>query len=81
MKIKQGFSPITITLESQDEADVFISIIDKIDQWISHSEAKLKLNDRERHMVVNMSNAYTDIGGLRDRISQQPAADAFVKRG
>ena len=65
MKIKQEYSPITITLQTQHEADVFIGIIDKVDDWHANANPPHKLCKAEREMIIKLSDSFTDILGLR----------------
>jgi len=61
MKIKQKktFEPITVTLETEEEARSFLSIIDKIDNRHLHGGASLTVGKEEFRLVMEISNAFT----------------------
>jgi hypothetical protein len=67
MKIQQAktFQPITITIETAREAELFIGIIDKVDAWHCHSSGPPHLTLNEYELVRTISDAFTDEVGLR----------------
>lgn len=67
MKISQEqpiFQPIIIKLESKKEADLFLSIIDKIDAATNNAVAP-KISKEELCLVTKISDRFTDLVGLR----------------
>ena len=70
MKIKQKeapFNPITITLETQQEAEKFISIIDKIDWYRNNANPPPDVTEEEYKLVVQISNSFGHLGFLEGR--------------
>ena len=60
MKIKQKkaeFEPITITIESCEGANVFFSLVDKIDAEHCHDGETLELESDEYKIIMDLSNA------------------------
>jgi hypothetical protein len=62
---KPIYSPITITLQTKSEADLFISIIDKIDAKHCHEGQPPKITKAEYELVRNISDSFTNFVGLR----------------
>lgn len=68
MRISQEkvFTPITITLETAEEAASFIDIIDKVDRHQNNANDKdFKLSDAERAMIIRISDFFTNCSGYR----------------
>ena len=62
---KPQFRPITIVLETQEDAEKFISIIDKVDAWHTMANLPPKLTKEEREMVITISDHFTNMVGYR----------------
>lgn len=60
------FSPISIVLETQKDADLFISIIDKIDMKHCNANTTPVITKYEYAIVRHISDAFTDMIGMRD---------------
>jgi len=68
MKISQTpsiFQPITITLQTKREADLFISIINKIDAAKNNAGPAPIVTHAELTIVTEISNWFTDSIGFR----------------
>mgnify|MGYP000846774631 CR=1 FL=1 len=67
MKVHQAktFSPITITIETAKEAEMFVGIIDKVDAWHCHSCGPPHLTVGDYELVRTISDAFTYTVGLR----------------
>ena len=63
---KPQFRPITIVLETQEDAAKFISIIDKVDAWHTKANLPPKLTSDERDMVITISDHFTQMVGHRE---------------
>ena len=60
---KTAFMPICIKLENRHEAELFFSIIDKLDSFMTHANSEIKVKDLtldERALIVDLSNAKTN---------------------
>lgn len=69
MKIQQEhvYIPITISLETKEEADLFFSIVDKIDaDRNNNNEDKFAITAKEYKIIFSLSEFRTDTVGLRD---------------
>jgi len=61
----QTFQPITITMQTREEADLFISIIDKLDATKNNAGPTPIITHAELSIVTEISNLFTDLIGLR----------------
>jgi len=61
MKIKQQqvFKPIRITLETNEEAQDFFNLIDKIDGSHCHSNGSFKVDPGEYKLIQQLSDTLT----------------------
>ena len=62
---KPPFQPITITIENEDEAERFISIIDKADRVYRSASHPARLSAEEYELIIKISDAFTDMVGYR----------------
>lgn len=60
------FNPISIVLETQRDADLFISIIDKVDMKHCNANPPPGITKAEYAIVRHISDAFTKMVGLRD---------------
>ena len=60
------FTPISIVLETQKDADLFISIIDKIDMKHCNAGTPPRITKDEYAIVRHISNAFNNMVGMRD---------------
>lgn len=57
---KPQYTPITITLETEEEAKAFLSLIDKIDWKYSHANPPPEVTREEYEIVKTISDAFTN---------------------
>jgi hypothetical protein len=62
---KPIYSPITITLQTQQEADRFLSIIDKIDANHCKTHQLPAITKAEYELVRVISDSFTNFVGIR----------------
>ena len=62
----EQFTPISIILETQKDADLFISIMDKIDMKHCNAISPPRITKEEYGVVRHISDAFTNMVGLRD---------------
>jgi len=64
MKIAQErflFKPITIFLESSDEAEALFGLVDKIDRFINEDDYELCFKQKEKDLIILLSNSRTKV--------------------
>ena len=63
MKISQKgplYQPITITLETEEEATHFLKLVDRIENYTCNVDQKLEIEPAEAALLVHISNAFTN---------------------
>ena len=66
MKIySEGYKPVVIKLEKESEAETFIRIIDKLDEWHVCDEPPRVITKQEYEMIRTISDLFTDLIGSR----------------
>jgi acetyl esterase/lipase len=67
MKIEQkpSYQPITITLETAQEARDFIGLIDQVDACRGSEWTPDELTRNQNNMLTEISNIFTDKIGIR----------------
>jgi hypothetical protein len=66
LREKAPFRPINIVLETTDEAERFLAIIDKIDAKHRNSNPPPDITKDEYQLIIKISDAFTNMVGFRD---------------
>jgi hypothetical protein len=64
--IDQKYNPITITLESEAEADIFISIIDQVDSLLGNINPHREITLSQRELIKDLSDKWSNLAGVRE---------------
>ena len=59
-QISNEFNPISIILETKNEAKALFGLIDKVENFRCNQGQQLKLTDHEISLVVKLSNINTN---------------------